>query len=59
MPLVRRAQLNKDYEELPTISETFVYVAMTRLIVSSLPILEKGEQFPGAICIPASLCSHY
>src|SRR5712691_914951 len=26
---------------------------------SSLPILDKGEQFPGVICIPAPLCSHY
>src|SRR6266851_3201684 len=28
-------------------------------IASSLPILGKGEQFPGVICIPTSLCSHY
>src|SRR5437588_12948780 len=28
-------------------------------IVSSLPILEKGEQFPRVICILALLCSHY
>jgi hypothetical protein len=27
--------------------------------VSSLPILEKGEQFPRVICILALLCSHY
>jgi hypothetical protein len=26
---------------------------------SSLPILGKGEQFPGVICIPTPLCSHY
>ena len=26
---------------------------------SSLPILEKGEQFPRVICIFALLCSHY
>jgi transposase len=25
-------RLSKDYEELPTTSETFVYVAMTRLM---------------------------
>jgi hypothetical protein len=28
-------------------------------IVSFLPILEKGEQFPRVICILALLCSHY
>jgi hypothetical protein len=27
--------------------------------VSSLPILEKGEQFPRVICILALMCSHY
>jgi hypothetical protein len=30
-----------------------------RLIGSSLPILEKSEQFPRVICILALLYSHY
>ena len=29
-------RLSKDYEELPTTSETFVYVAMTRLMLKRL-----------------------
>ncbi len=27
--------------------------------VSSLPMVEKGEQFPRVICILTLLCSHY
>jgi hypothetical protein len=34
-------------------------VAQRLCIVSSLPILEKGEQFPRVICILVLLCSHY
>ena len=29
-------RLSKDYEELPSTSETFVYVAMTRLMLKRL-----------------------
>ena len=32
----RCCRLSKDYEELPTTSETFVYVAMTRLMLKRL-----------------------
>jgi putative transposase len=34
--LSQSRRLSKDYEELPTTSETFIYVAMTRLMLRRL-----------------------
>ena len=31
-------RLSKDYEELPTTSETFIYMAMTRLMLRRLAV---------------------